>query len=82
MRLALGPDITRLKAATPSLNDSGGHMLSRIIGIVIALVSLFFYIWHLAKQGGEPHSLQALLAGGAIVFGLWLALPGRQRQRQ
>ena len=55
-------------------------MLSRIIGIGIALVSLFFYIWHLAQQGAEPHSLQALLASVAIVFGLWLALPGRQRQ--
>ena len=57
-------------------------MVSRIIGIVIALVSLFLYIWHLAKQGGEPHSLQALLAGVVFLFGLWLALPGRQRQRQ
>lgn len=28
-------------------------MLSRIIGIVIALVSLFLYIWHLAKQAGS-----------------------------
>lgn len=57
-------------------------MVSRFIGIVIALVSLFLYIWHLAKQGGEPHSLQALLAGVVFVFGLWLALPGRRRQRQ
>lgn len=55
-------------------------MVSRIIGIAIALVSLFFYIWHIAKRGAEPHHLQALLAGAAIVFGLWLALPGRQRQ--
>jgi hypothetical protein len=54
-------------------------MLSRIIGIGIALVSLLFYIWHLAQQGAEPHSLQALLAGVAIVFGLWLA---RQQQRR
>jgi len=57
-------------------------MLSRIIGTVIALVSLFFYLWHLANQGAEPHSLRALLAGIALLLGLWLALPGRQRQRQ
>jgi len=57
-------------------------MVSRIIGIAIALVSLFFYIWHIAKRGAEPHNLQALLAGVVFLFGLWLALPGRQRQRR
>jgi hypothetical protein len=57
-------------------------MLSRIIGIGIALVSLFFYIWHLTQQGAEPHNLQALLAGLVFLFGLWLALPGRQEYRR
>lgn len=57
-------------------------MLSRMTGVVIALVSLFFYLWHLAQQGAEPHSVRALLAGIALLFGLWLALPGRQRQRR
>lgn len=57
-------------------------MVSRIIGTFIALLSLFFYLWHLANQGAEPHSLRALLAGIVFLFGLWLALPGRRRQKR
>ena len=57
-------------------------MVSRIVGTLIALVSLFLYLWHLAKQGAEPHSVRALLAGIVLLFGLWLALPGQQRQRR
>lgn len=57
-------------------------MVSRIIGTLIALASLFFYIWHLTNHGEEPHSVRALLAGIAFLSGLWLALPGRQRKRR
>lgn len=57
-------------------------MVSRMTGVAIALVSLFFYIWHTAQQGAEPHSVWALLAGIVLLFGLWLALPGRQRQKR
>lgn len=54
--------------------------VTRVIGIVIALVSLAMYVWHLAKQGGEPHAIWALVGGIFFILGLWLALPGRRRR--
>lgn len=55
-------------------------MISRVLGIVIALVSLSTYGVHLAKAGGGPHDLWALIAGITFIFGLWLALPRRRTQ--
>ena len=51
-------------------------MVLRIIGMLIALLSLYFYIFHLAKRGQEPHTFYALLAGIVLMFGVWLVLPG------
>lgn len=56
-------------------------MVIRIIGTLIALVSLYFYIFHLAKRGQEPHTFLALLAGIVLMIGLWLALPGRRTKK-
>ena len=53
----------------------------RVIGVVITLISLFSYVLHLAKAGGGPHDLWALVAGVFLIFGLWLALPGRRKDR-
>ena len=52
-------------------------MVIRIIGTLITLTSLYFYVFHLAKRGEHPHTFWALLAGIVLMFGLWLALPGR-----
>ena len=56
-------------------------MVIRIIGALIALVSLYFYIFHIAKRGEEPHTFWALVAGIVLMFGLWLALLGRRTKR-
>ncbi len=53
-------------------------MVLRIIGALIAVASLYLYIFHLAKRGEEPHTFLALVAGMVLMFGLWLALPGRR----
>lgn len=50
--------------------------VTRVIGTVIALVSLAMYVWHLAKQGGEPHSIWAIVGGIFFIFGLCLHSPG------
>lgn len=56
-------------------------MIIRIVGTVIALTSLYLYIFHIAKRGEEPHTFWALLAGMVLMFGLWLALPGRRTKK-
>jgi hypothetical protein len=56
-------------------------MVIRIIGTLIALVSLYYYIFHLAKRGEQPHTFWALVAGIVLMFGVWLALPGRRGKR-
>lgn len=54
-------------------------MARRVIGVVIALISLASYGMHIAKAGSRPHDLWALAAGIAFLFGLWLALLGPRR---
>ena len=56
-------------------------MLIRIAGFVIAVTGVILYALHLAKFGSEPHMLWALASGALLVFGLWLALPGRRKKR-
>ena len=56
-------------------------MAMRIIGAVIALLSLYFYVFHIAKWGQEPHTFWAFVAGAVLIFGLWLALPRPGRKR-
>ena len=56
-------------------------MARRVIGVVIALISLFFFGMHVAKTGSRPHDFWALVAGVAFLFGLWLALPVPQKGR-
>lgn len=53
-------------------------VITRVIGTVIALTSLASYVWHLAKQGSQPHAIWAIVGGILFIFGLWLALPGRR----
>ena len=56
-------------------------MVIRIVGALITLTSLYFYIFHIAKRGEEPHTFWALVAGIVLMFGLWLALPGRRTKK-
>ena len=57
-------------------------MGSRIAGIIIILISLATFIIHVAKQGQAPHDLWVLIAGVALLFGLWLALPKNSERRK
>lgn len=53
----------------------------RFLGVLIALASAYFYVFHIAKWGEEPHTFWALLAGIVLMIGLWLALPGRRKKK-
>ena len=55
-------------------------MVIRIVGTLVVLASLYFYIFHLAKRGAEPHTFWALVAGIVLMFCLWFALPGRKKK--
>ena len=57
-------------------------MVSKIAGIIIVLVSLATFILHVVKQGKAPHDLWVILAGVALLFGLWLALPKNSERRK
>lgn len=56
-------------------------MVIRIIGVLIAVTSLYLYFFHIAKRGEEPHTFWALVAGMVLMVGLWLALPGRRKKK-
>ena len=56
-------------------------MVMRIVGALITLTSLYLYFFHIAKRGEEPHTFWALVAGMVLMFGLWLALPGRRTKK-
>ena len=57
------------------------NMIMRFMGVLIALASAYFYVFHIAKWGEEPHTFWALLAGIVLMIGLWLALPGRRTKK-
>lgn len=54
-------------------------MARRVIGGLVALISLFFFGMHVAKAGSRPQDLWALVASIAFLFGLWPALPVPRR---
>jgi hypothetical protein len=55
-------------------------MMKKVVGIILALAGLWFFAWHLAERGSQPHLVWALISGIIIIFGLWLALPGSRKE--
>ena len=48
--------------------------MKRFMGVVLILLGLWFYAWHLTSGGPPPHFLWAAIGAAVGLAGLWLVL--------